>query len=62
MGSIFFNFARGKDNRPVEAFHERKSVGCEETYLENLNKESQVVIALYHLVIELVVRIDKAKI
>ena len=61
MGSIFFNFARGKDNRPVEAFHERKSVGCEETYLENLNKESQVVIALYHLVIELVVRIDKAK-
>ena len=26
-----------------------------------LNKESQVVIALYHLVIELVVRIDKAK-
>ncbi len=61
MGSIFFNFARGKDNRLVEAFHERKSVGCEETYLENLNKESQVVIALYHLVIELVVRIDKAK-
>ena len=46
MGSIFFNFARGKDNRPVEAFHERKSVGCEETYLENLNKESQVVISI----------------
>ena len=60
MGPVFYNFARGIDNRLVEAFHERKSIGCEETFLENLNTESQVIIALYHIVIELVKRINKS--
>ena len=31
-GAIFYNFARGVDDRPVEPSRMRKSVGCEETY------------------------------
>lgn len=61
MGSVLFDFACGIDNRPVEAYRERKSVGCEQTFLEDLNTESKVVIALYHIVIELVERISKSK-
>ena len=61
MGSVLFDFARGIDNRPIEAYRERKSVGCEQTFLEDLNTESKVVIALYHIVIELIERISKSK-
>jgi len=61
MGSVLYDFARGIDNRPVEAYRERKSVGCEQTFLEDLNTESKVIIALYHIVIELIERISKRK-
>lgn len=30
-GLIYFNFARGMDDRPVEAVRIRKSIGCEHT-------------------------------
>lgn len=37
MGSQYYNFARGIDNRPVESERVRKSVGCENTFEEDLS-------------------------
>ena len=31
-GKQYYDFARGVDNRPVEAFRVRKSIGCERTF------------------------------
>ena len=35
-GHIFYHFARGIDERPVITYRERKSVGCEQTFLEDI--------------------------
>ena len=59
-GALYHDFANGIDERPVIVERERKSVGCEQTYLEDLTRPAQFTIALYHLVIELVKRIRKA--
>ena len=59
-GHIFYNFARGIDERPVITYRERKSVGCEQTFLEDIYTKSAVVIELYHAVIELAGRIEKS--
>ena len=59
-GHIFYNFARGIDNRPVITYRERKSVGCEQTFLEDISAKSAVVIELYHTVMELLERIEKS--
>ncbi len=59
MGGVFYDFARGIDNRPVETEWTRKSVGCEQTFLKDLHTHSAVIIELYHVVIELVERIRK---
>lgn len=58
-GTIYYNFARGIDNRPVITERERKSVGCEQTFAEDLNQRSKVIIELYHTVLELVERIKR---
>ncbi len=59
-GALYHDFANGIDERPVIVERERKSVGCEQTYLEDLTRPAQFTIALYHLVTELVKRIRKA--
>lgn len=59
-GSIYYNFARGIDNREVIVERERKSVGCEQTFLEDLGKRSAVLIELYHTMEELVRRITRS--
>lgn len=56
-GKIYYDFARGIDGREVIAIHERKSVGCEKTFLEDISTNAAIIIELYHLVIELVERI-----
>jgi len=58
-GEIFYNFARGIDNRPVVVERQRKSVGCEQTFLEDISVRSTVLIELYHTVLELVERISR---
>lgn len=58
-GLIYYNFARGIDTRPVEASRIRKSVGCETTFEVDLYKKANVTIELYHIVEELVRRLDK---
>ena len=59
-GHIFYNFARGIDPRPVVTYRERKSVGCEQTFLEDISLKSAVIIELYHTVLELLQRIEKS--
>ena len=60
MGRMFYNFARGIDERPVIAEWERKSVSCEQTFERDISKPSEVTIELYHTVLELVRRIEKS--
>lgn len=59
MGLLFYDFARGIDERPVVAEWERKSVSCEQTFLTDLSKPAQLIIELYHTVEELERRIAK---
>lgn len=58
-GRVFYDFARGIDNRPVETGHPRKSVGCERTFDGDISLPSTVLIELYHTVQELERRIAK---
>ena len=60
MGRLFYNFARGIDERPVITEWERKSVSCEQTFQTDLSQPAQLTIELYHTVQELVRRIAKA--
>lgn len=59
MGSVYYDFSRGIDNRPVEAVRIRKSVGCETTLMKDVNKTSAVIIELYHVATELVERLKR---
>ncbi|MCR5131104.1 MAG: DNA polymerase IV [Prevotella sp.] len=59
-GPMYYQFARGIDNRPVIVERERKSVGCEHTFLEDIGNQSAVIIELYHTVLELEGRIKRA--
>lgn len=59
-GKLFYDFARGIDLRTVETERERKSVGCEQTFLEDISKTSSIIIQLYHIVVELIERIEKS--
>ena len=60
-GHIFYDFARGIDNRPVVTYRERTSIGCEQTFLKDISLKSTVIIELYHTVLELINRINKSK-
>lgn len=60
VGNVFYDFARGIDLRPVVPERERKSVGCEETFLEDIHKEARIIVELYNLVLKLVERLKKA--
>lgn len=59
-GLIYFNFARGIDDRPVEAVRIRKSIGCEHTLEKDISAEMALIIELYHVARELIERL-KAK-
>ena len=60
MGSVFHDFANGIDTRPVISEWERKSVSCEQTFEKDIFDNAAVTIHLYHTVLELVRRIEKA--
>jgi DNA polymerase-4 len=59
VGRVFYDFSRGIDERPVVAEWERKSVSCEQTFETDISKQADVIIHLYHTVLELVRRIEK---
>ena len=60
VGTVYYDFARGIDTRPVEAVRIRKSVGCEHTLEKDISKRSSVIIELYHAAVELVGRLEHA--
>lgn len=59
-GAVYYDFARGVDDRAVITQRERKSVGCEQTFLEDIRQSSKIVIELYHTVLELVGRLQRS--
>lgn len=61
MGRVFYDFARGVDDRPVVSEWERKSVSCEQTFATDIYKPAQVTIELYNTVLELERRIAKSQ-
>ena len=59
MGPVFYNFARGIDDRPVVVDWERKSMGCEHTFERDLKNPVEVEARLMNAVDELVRRLEK---
>lgn len=59
VGALYHDFARGIDVRPVEAVRVRKSIGCEHTLEKDINRQSSVIIELYHAAVELVSRLEQ---
>ena len=60
MGKLFYQFARGIDERPITVNYERKSVGCERTFEKDISSKSSLTIELYHTVVELERRLAKS--
>lgn len=58
-GAIYYHFARGEDDRPVEAMRIRKSIGCEKTLERDITASSSMIIELYHVAVELVNRLSR---
>lgn len=60
VGSLYYECARGTDDRPVESVRIRKSVGCERTLERDISVHSSIIIELYHVAVELVERLQEA--
>lgn len=60
-GLTYYEFVRGIDRRRVTPVRERKSVGCEETYTEDLVNSEEISGALAAVAGELVRRLTKAR-
>ena len=58
-GLIYYDFARGIDNRPVEAVRIRKSIGCEHTLDEDIDDASTVDTELVKAAEELYGRLER---
>lgn len=61
VGQMFYDFARGIDDRPVVTDWVRKSVGCERTYEHDLSSPSAITIELYHILLELLDRLHRTQ-
>lgn len=58
-GMLYYDFARGIDERPVETSHIRKSMGCEHTLERDLTERTALIIELYHVATELAERLKR---
>ena len=59
VGSVYYDFARGIDERSVQTFRIRKSIGCEHTLLEDISDPLQVEEELRRTVQELLGRLQR---
>lgn len=60
LGNLLYGFARGEDNRPVEAIWERKSVSCEHTFEHDINDKEELEKRLQAIVEDLVKRLNRS--
>ena len=60
-GSLYYDFARGIDLRPVEPERIRKSVGCEHTLEKDIHTRSAVIVELYHTATDLCGRLERSR-
>jgi DNA polymerase-4 len=60
IGAFYFDIVRGIDDRPVEPFSERKSVGTELTFEKDLTSNFEIVAELYKIEKELMSRLAEA--
>lgn len=58
-GVLYYECARGIDERPVEPIRVRKSIGCERTLERDITDRSSVIIELYHVAVELIERLQR---
>lgn len=58
-GIAYFHFARGEDDREVESERVRKSLGAEETFLEDLSEFVDILAALDQIALEVQRRTEK---
>ena len=59
-GGYYYKICRGEDNRPVEPFQERKSVGAEETFITDLFYSADLEKEMLQIADKLWHRIEKA--
>jgi Nucleotidyltransferase/DNA polymerase involved in DNA repair len=60
-GKFYYDIARGIDDRPVEPFSERKSVGTELTYEKDLTTRFEIIAELYKIEKELMERLENTE-
>ena len=60
MGHLLYDFARGKDMRPIVSEWERKSVSCEHTFEHDIREEEELIERLRLIVDDLVGRLRRA--
>jgi DNA polymerase IV len=60
-GKFYYDIVRGIDDRPVEIFSERKSIGTELTYEKDLTTSFEIIAELYKIEKELMDRIEHAE-
>lgn len=58
-GIIYYNFARGIDDRPVTPVRQRKSVGCEETFDHDISDPEEINQQLLPLIKDLTGRLAR---
>ena len=59
VGNYYYNIARARDNRAVEANRIRKSIGAENSFAENLEDKETIILKLEQIARTLKKRIDK---
>ncbi|MDJ1480639.1 DNA polymerase IV [Cytophagaceae bacterium YF14B1] len=60
MGSFYYRIVRGIDERPVQPFRERKSLGVEDTFPEDLTLLVQMEAELYSISQKLIERLQRS--
>lgn len=59
-GRVYYDFARGVDNRPVEAVRVRKSVGCEVTLESDISERTEIDAVIVDLAHDLKRRLQRS--
>lgn len=60
VGKIYYDFARGLDERPVETYRRRVSVGCETTLDDDVSDREQLHVIIADLTQDLLRRVQRS--